>query len=68
MKTELKPAKLPAGLKSALAKSPKAKAVFDKLPPSHKKEYVSWIAGAKKPETFRKRLEKMIPLLLAKAA
>jgi uncharacterized protein YdeI (YjbR/CyaY-like superfamily) len=76
MKTKLKPVKLsssravaiPPALKNALAQSPKAKAIFDRLAPSHRKEYVKWISEAKQPETMQRRLEKMIPMLLAKGA
>ncbi len=53
-------------MKKALAKEPKAKAIFDALPISHRKEYVQWIAQAKQPETVQRRLEKLIPMLLKK--
>jgi uncharacterized protein YdeI (YjbR/CyaY-like superfamily) len=55
-------------VKRALSKSPKAHAIFEKMPPSHKREYVKWIAEAKKPETFQRRLEQLIPKLLVKAS
>ena len=42
--------------KSAFAK-------YEKLPSSHKKEYVSWIMDAKKEETRVRRTEKMITML-----
>jgi hypothetical protein len=57
---------IPAALKKALAANPEAKAVFDKLAYSHKKEYALWVAGAKQAETVQRRLEKLIPMLLAK--
>ena len=53
-------------LKKFLAGQPEAKAVFDKLPHSHQKEYADWIAGAKKPETIRRRLKRLVPMLLKK--
>lgn len=62
-----KPDELPVELASALEKAPEAKAVFEKLPPSHKKEYVRWISEAKKPETRIDRAEKAIVAMLEKA-
>ena len=46
---------VPGELKKALASRPAAKAAFDKLPPSHKAEYVRWINEGKTPETRAKR-------------
>ena len=40
----------------ALAKNKKAKQVFEKFPPSHKKEYLIWITEAKTEETRNKRM------------
>ncbi|MBI4286437.1 MAG: DUF1905 domain-containing protein [Chloroflexi bacterium] len=57
---------LPAELVEALGASPEAKAFFDKIPYSHKKEYVDFITEAKKPETRRKRVAKSIEMLLQK--
>jgi uncharacterized protein YdeI (YjbR/CyaY-like superfamily) len=58
--------KTQALLKKALAANSKAAAVFDELPPSHRKEYVNWIAGAKKEETLHRRLDQLVPMLLKK--
>ena len=55
---------VPPALKKALAKSPKAKAIFDKLSHSHRKEDVLWLNDAKKPETAQRRLEKLMAKLL----
>ena len=49
--------------KDALKNSPKAKAVFEKLSPSHKKQYLGWIEVAKRPETKEKRIKEAITLL-----
>jgi len=46
----------PAELITALSKSKKAKAAFEKLSPSHKREYVEWITEAKREETKTKRV------------
>lgn len=48
---------VPADLRAALAKDPKAQAVFDAFSYSHKKEYVEWITTAKRKETREKRLK-----------
>ena len=59
---------VPPALKEALAKNPEAQAVFEELSYSHRKEYATWIAGAKQAATVQRRLEKLIPMLLAKRA
>ena len=68
MQEDLKPrtVKVPADLRAALAANPAAKAAFDKFPPSHKKECVSHIEEAKRPETRAARIEKTLAFLLSK--
>src|SRR3974390_149516 len=68
MQRDVKPrtAKVPLALKKALAANPKARARFDKLSCSHRKEYVNWVAEAKQPETVQRRLKQLIPMLLRK--
>jgi len=51
---------LPAELTDALAAAPDAKAAFEALPPSHRREYVQWVAEAKKPETRVSRAQKTV--------
>lgn len=58
---------IPAAMKKALAREPKAKTVFDKLSYSHQKEYVLWINDAKREETLNRRLEKLTSVLLERA-
>jgi len=58
---------IPPALKKAFAKEPKAKAVFDSLSYSFRKEHTLWVAQAKQEETTQRRVAKLIPLLLAKA-
>ncbi len=41
---------------SALNKNKKAKQVFENFAPSHKKEYLEWITGAKTEETRNRRM------------
>jgi uncharacterized protein YdeI (YjbR/CyaY-like superfamily) len=53
-----KPAfEIPDDLTKALAKNKKALTTFAALPPGHKREYVEWIAEAKREETRKRRLE-----------
>ena len=40
-----------------------ARAAFDALAPSHRKEYVRWITEAKKPETRAKRIAEAVPMI-----
>jgi transcription termination factor Rho len=56
---------VPDDLNSALDENVKAKQFFDSLAPSHKKEYINWIEGAKKAETRGKRIIKAISMLSA---
>jgi len=54
---------LPAELADALAAAPDAAALFEALPPSHRREYVQWVAEAKKPGTRASRAEKTVARL-----
>jgi hypothetical protein len=56
----------PADLKAALAKNPSAKARWDGLSFTHKKEHALAILEAKKPETRARRLQKTLQMLTAK--
>jgi bacteriocin resistance YdeI/OmpD-like protein len=53
----------PKDLQKLLAKNAKARATFDGLAFTHRKEYVVWIVEAKKPETRAARVEKTIEKL-----
>jgi uncharacterized protein YdeI (YjbR/CyaY-like superfamily) len=46
-----------------LALHPVAKRHFDKLPPSHRRDYIRWITEAKRDETRARRLAKAIEML-----
>jgi uncharacterized protein YdeI (YjbR/CyaY-like superfamily) len=52
-------------LRAALDGNTDARQAFDVLPPSHRREYVTWIDEAKKPETRQRRIEQTIERLLA---
>ncbi|SEF33709.1 Bacteriocin-protection, YdeI or OmpD-Associated [Amycolatopsis pretoriensis] len=54
---------LPEELAAALAAAPDAEAAFEALPPSHRREYVQWVAEAKKPATRLSRAEKAVQRL-----
>jgi len=59
-RTTAKPVKTPADLAAALKKAPNAKAGFDALSPSHKREYVEWITEARTEDTRARRLAQAI--------
>lgn len=50
----------PPDLQTALKKNKKALAVFEAFPPSHRKEYITWIEEAKREETRQKRIEQTV--------
>ena len=54
---------VPPELLAALKKNKKALAGFEKLPPSHKREYVQWVVEAKREETRARRLATMLQWL-----
>ncbi len=51
---------MPAELASALKKNRLAAKVFQDFSPSCRREYVEWIAEAKRPETKEKRVGQMV--------
>jgi uncharacterized protein YdeI (YjbR/CyaY-like superfamily) len=51
-----KPVTVPIYFRAALRKNAKARAAFDAFPPSHKREYVDWIASAKTDQTRQRRI------------
>ena len=53
----------PKDLQKLLAKNGKARATFDELSFTNRKEYVVWILDAKKPETREVRLTKTVQML-----
>jgi len=50
------PVTVPTYFRVALRKNAKACAAFDAFPPSHKREYVDWIASAKTDQTRQRRI------------
>ena len=51
---------VPDDLSAALAKNTKAQATFDAFSYSHRKEYVSWIVEAKRPDTRTARIQQAV--------
>jgi uncharacterized protein YdeI (YjbR/CyaY-like superfamily) len=54
----------PEELIAALAANAEARAVYERLPPSHRREYDVWVHEAKKPETRERRVKRAIERLL----
>ncbi len=50
----------PPELEAALSANPSARATFDGFPPSCRREYVEWVAEAKRPETRDKRIAQAV--------
>jgi uncharacterized protein YdeI (YjbR/CyaY-like superfamily) len=57
----------PEDLRKALDKNNTAKAIFERLSYTHKKEYVEWVESAKQEETRKRRVEKAIAQLAERA-
>lgn len=57
---------VPAALAAGLAADPQAKAVFDAMAFTHRKEYARWIAEAKRDETRQRRVEQAVGMIRAK--
>lgn len=55
----------PPELAATLGRNPSAKAIFDRLSYTHRREYAQWVAEAKKPETRARRASQAIDRLLA---
>lgn len=51
---------VPPALRAALARSAKARAAFEAFSPSHRREYVEWIADAKQEATRERRVAQAI--------
>ena len=61
--TEPRLVEIPKDLMKEFKKDEQAKAFFDKLSYTHRKEYVTWINEAKKEETRQNRIVKTIEML-----
>ena len=56
---------VPEALAAALAADPEAKASFDRMAFTHRKEYARWIADAKQEETRQRRLGQALEMIRA---
>jgi uncharacterized protein YdeI (YjbR/CyaY-like superfamily) len=54
---------VPDELAAAMEANPAARATFEKLSPSHRREYIEWIAEAKTPATRGRRVETAVQWL-----
>nr|WP_295383317.1 YdeI/OmpD-associated family protein [Pseudoxanthomonas sp.] len=54
---------LPADFQAALKKQRKALATFEAFSPSHRREYVEWVTGAKREETRQRRIAQSVEWL-----
>jgi hypothetical protein len=61
--TTAREVEVPAALTAALADDPRARAAFDALAFSHRKEFARWIAEAKRAETREGRVVKALEML-----
>jgi len=66
--TEVRDVDPPPDLKAVLAKNPRAKARWEKLSFTHKKEHAQALLEAKKPETRARRLHKTLAMLTKAAS
>ena len=56
-------ASLASDIEEALRSNTAALSTFEGLPPSHKREYLTWIEEAKRDDTRRRRIADMIDRL-----
>lgn len=54
------PMDVPKEIADALKQDEKAETIFENFPPSHKKEYIEWVMGAKSEDTRQKRIAQML--------
>ena len=63
--SEPRTVEVPPALAAALEQDSLAKASFDALSPSHRREYASWIADVKRADTRERRTRKTVAILRA---
>jgi uncharacterized protein YdeI (YjbR/CyaY-like superfamily) len=57
------PLEVPPDLEAAFAKNAEARATYEGFPTSARRDYLDWLADAKRPETRAKRLEQTVEWL-----
>ena len=55
---------LPRELAAALSAAPEAQAAFERMPPSHRREYVKWVAEARRDDARERRAAQTVMRLL----
>ena len=55
---------MPPAFAAALSANPAAQVVLEAFASSHRREYLEWIAEAKRPETRDKRIAQAIEMLI----
>jgi uncharacterized protein YdeI (YjbR/CyaY-like superfamily) len=58
-----RPVEIPTFFRQALAANPEARSFFDGLAPSYRRQFIVWIAAAKRETTRRRRIAEAIALL-----
>jgi uncharacterized protein YdeI (YjbR/CyaY-like superfamily) len=56
---------MPPALSAALAQDAQARAAFEKLAFTHRKEYARWVAEAKREETRERRVQQALEMIKA---
>jgi uncharacterized protein YdeI (YjbR/CyaY-like superfamily) len=56
---------MPPALAAALAQDAQARAAFEKLAFTHRKEYARWVAEAKREETRERRVQQALEMIKA---
>lgn len=56
---------LPEDMRAALQYDEAAREKFTRFAPSHQRDYLNWISEASKPDTRRRRIERMLDMILA---
>lgn len=62
-----RPAEAPVDLQAALAAEPAALAAWQALPPAHRREYLGYLAEAKRPATRARRIAQTVARLAGRA-
>lgn len=64
--TEARCVVVPEALLEALATNADARTAFDRLAPSHRREFADWVAGAKREETRTDRARRSVAMIIAR--
>ena len=59
--------KVPGELTAAMESDPEAARIYEKLAPSHRREYCDWVGAAKQESTRQARAQKALSLIRQRA-